>query len=191
MALFQEADPLQIGALITSPKGAKMAFIFRESGPAIWQPNDAMHPVFEPKVPKVFDEGATRINLVLQPKTPDQEAELKALDDWCLSAVAQQSEQLFGKALTVEQLTQCYQPCLKTSEKYPPNFRVKVNLSGSNATRYWNAAGLKTIAPDAWVGYAIRPRIRIKALWFMAKQFGIVMELTDAQILEAEVKCPF
>ena len=165
-----------------------MAFISRENGPALWQPDEAMQPVFEPKVFN-DDRDATRVNLVLQP-TAEQEADLRSLDEWCLATVAKQSEQLFGKALTVEQLAPCYQPCLKTSEKYPPNLRVKVNLSGTNATRYWNAVGRKTIAPDTWVGNAIKPRIRIKALWFMAKQFGIVMELTDAQILEAEVKCP-
>ena len=180
-------DDLQIGALVTSSKGAKMAFISCENAPALWLPSDAMLPVFEPKP---FEEDATRINLVLQP-TPEQEAELKSLDDWCLSTVAKRSEQLFGKVLTLEQLAPCYQPCLKTSDKYPPNLRVKVNLSGTNATRYWNAMGRRTIAPDTWIGNAVKPRIRIKALWFMAKQFGIVMELTDAQILEAEIKCPF
>ena len=180
-------EDLQIGALVTSSKGAKMAFISRENTPAMWIPGDTMQPVFEPKV---FEDGTTRLNLVLQP-TPEQESTLKSLDEWCLATVAQQSEQLFGKSLTLEQLTQCYQPCLKVSDKYPPNLRVKLNLSGANATRYWNAVGRKTIAPDTWVGTAVRPRIRIKALWFMAKQFDIVMELTDAQILELDVKCPF
>ena len=132
---------LQIGTLVTSSKGAKMAFISRENAPAMWLPDDTMQPVFEPKV---FEDGSkngtTRLNLVLQPSA-EQESTLKSLDEWCLAAVAKQSEQLFGKSLTLEQLTQCYQPCLKASDKYPPNLRVKLNLFGANATRYWNAVG--------------------------------------------------
>ena len=111
-------DHLQIGSLVTSSKGAKMAFISRKNEPAMWIPDDTMQPVFEPKVFN-DDRDATRVNLVLQP-TAEQEADLRSLDEWCLATVAKQSEQLFGKALTVEQLTPCYQPSLKTSEKYPP-----------------------------------------------------------------------
>ena len=114
-------DELQIGALVTSSKGGKSAFISRGGGPAVWQPCDAMLPVFEPSS---FDGKGSRLNLVLH-ITPEQEAEMRALDEWCLAEVARQSEQLLGKALTVEQLTPCYQHCLKTSDKYPPTIRVK------------------------------------------------------------------
>ena len=177
---------LQIGPLVTGSNGAKIAVISQENGPAMWMP-EAMQPVFEPKT---FEDGATRMTLVLHP-APEQEAYLKSLDAWCRAAVLLQSEQLFGKALTLQQITQCYQSSLKTSDNYPPNLRIKIALTGANATRYWNSAGQKTNAPDTWLGNTIRPRIRIKALRFMAKQFGIVMELTDAQILQVEAKCPF
>ena len=186
MAMFQE-DPLQIGALVTSSKGAKSAFISRGGGPAVWQPCDPMLPVFEPSS---FDGKSSRLNLVLH-VTPEQEAEVRALDEWCLAEVVRQSEQLFGKALTVEQLTPCYQPCLKTSEKYPPNVRVKLNLDGNRAACFWDSNKQRTAAPSSWLDAAIRPIIRIKAVWFMAKQFGIVLELTDAQITEVVPKCPF
>ena len=49
----------------------------------------------------------------------------------------------------------------------------------------------KAVAPSSWLDAAVRPIIRIKAVWFMAKQFGIFMELTDAQITEVVPKCPF
>ena len=177
---------LLICPLITSPNGAKMAFISQENAPVLWMP-EPMQPVFEPKP---FEEGATRMSLVLH-TAPEQETYIKSLDAWCRAAVLLQSEQLFGKALTLQQISQCYQSCLKTSDNYPPSLRVKIAVSGPSATRYWNSTGQKTKAPDTWLGYAIKPRIRIKALWFTAKQFGIVLDLTDAQILEAEVKCPF
>ena len=92
-----EFNDLQIGALVTSSKGAKSAFISRGGGPAVWQPCDPMLPVFEPSS---FDGKSSRLNLVLH-VTPEQEAEVRALDEWCLAEVAKQSEQLFGKALTV------------------------------------------------------------------------------------------
>ena len=91
---------LQIGPLVTSSNGAKMAFISQENGPAMWMP-EAMQPVFEPRT---FEDGATRMTLVLHPP-PEQEAYLRSLDEWCLAAVAKQSEQLFGKVLTLQQLT--------------------------------------------------------------------------------------
>ena len=177
---------LEIGALVTSSKGAKSAFISRQSGPAVWQPG-VMLPVFEPSS---FDGEGSRLNLVLH-LVPEQETEMRTLDDWCLATVAKQSEQLFGKALTPEQLTPCYQPCVKTSEKYPPNLRVKLNLDGNRATRFWDSNKQRTAAPGSWLDAAIRPIIRIKAVWFMAKQFGIVMELTDALITDVVPTCPF
>jgi len=180
-------DELQIGALVTSSKGGKSAFISRGGGPAVWQPCDAMLPVFEPSS---FDGKGSPLNLALH-ITPEQEAEMRALDEWCLAEVARQSEQLFGKALTAEQLAPCYQPCLKTSEKYPPNIRVKLNLDGHRAVCFWDSNKQRTAAPSSWLDVAFRPIIRIKAVWFMAKQFGIVLELTDAQITEVVPKCPF
>ena len=66
---------LLIGPLITSPNGAKMAFISKESGPALWMP-EPMQPVFEPKP---FEDGATRMSLVLH-TAPEQETYIKSLD---------------------------------------------------------------------------------------------------------------
>lgn len=182
-------DGLQIGHVATSAKGAKVAPIWQNGDcPALWRPAEHMTAVYEPSVYQ--DPSATRLNLVLRP-TPGQETELRELDEWCISCVASQSERLLGKDQSVDELRLLYQPCLRTSEKYPANVRVKLNLCGVAATRFWGEDGKKATAPASWTGSAVLPCIRIKGLWFMAKQFGIVLELTDARITENRAECPF
>lgn len=184
-----DATILQIGSVATSGKGAKSAPISLPGDkPAYWQPKVPLLACYEPSAYQNAD--ATRVNAVLRPAA-EHEAELKALDEWCLSFVAENSERLVGRAQSIEQLSGLYQPCLRTSDKYPPSVRVKMNLQGFSATKFWDEAGKATTAPASWTGCSVWPRIRIKGLWFMAKQFGIVLELSDAKVRQVETECPF
>ena len=180
---------LQIGSVATSGKGAKSApIVLPGDKPVFRQPASPLIAMYEPSAYQNAD--ATRINVVLRP-TPEQEQELKELDDWILAYIAENSERLLGKTHTTSQLTERYQTILKTSDKYPTTIRAKMNTQGFSATKFWNVEGKTCPAPSIWSGCAVWPRIRVKGLRFMSRQFGVLLELTDARVEQAETSCPF
>ena len=87
-----------------------------------------------------------------------------------------------------------YQPLVKTSEKYPPQIKAKVNLSGSAIVRCWDADRKGRGQPETWRGALVKPRLVLKGLYFMgAGLFGATMECTDVQIMQEDgnAECPF
>ena len=181
---------LQIGSIVTNTKGGKSAPIteYGNTKPAFWKSQEPMHAVLEPGA--YNEPNATRVNLMLR-LTEEQEKSLQELDNWCLDYAIQNAEKLFGKSLPAEQVKTRYVPCVKTSEMYPSTIRVKMNLTGLGATRFWNSNGHRVAAPQKWRGSTVNACVRLKSLWFMPSQFGIVLDLTDAQVTEAPEVCPF
>ena len=177
---------LSLGPLVTSAKGAKQAPISAGIGPAAWAPPGYHDVAFEPKP---YVEEATRVNLVLRAGTLEEQ--LRALDDWAVTAAAAVSEQLFGKALTKEQAAERYTPLLKESEKYAATFRLKMNVAGKGAVRLWTPSGQRREPPERWTMCSARPMILFKGLWVMGRDFGILAETTDVQLEERGMLCPF
>ena len=115
-----------------------------------------------------------------------QQDDLKALDEAILRLCCQSSERLFGKILSESQIRERYQGALKISDRYPPAVRLKMcNV------RYWSPAGLACEPPQNWTEASVKPAIRVKSLWFMTGSFGVLLELTDAQVTQEEKFCPF
>ena len=182
-------DTLQIGGIVISAKGGKTAPITQgDCGWAHWDPKETLQVVMEPGAYQ--DAAATRVNLMLRPNAA-QQAELEELDKWVLAYAAKNSERFFGKTLSAAQVKDRYLPCLKASDKYPPTVRVKMNLEGIGKTRFWTQDGEETAAPKSWAGCTVQAIIRLKALWLMPSQFGIILELTDAHVYEPQRVCPF
>jgi len=181
---------LQIGSVAVSAKGAKSAPIteYGTTKPAFWKSHENMYVVLEPGA--YNDHNATKVNLMLR-LTEAQENSLMDLDNWCLDYAVKNSERLFGKTLPVEQVRARYVPRVKTSEMYQSTIRVKMNLTGLGAVRFWTPNGQRATAPEKWRGSTVNACVRLKSLWFMPSQFGIVLELTDAQVTEAPELCPF
>jgi len=189
MAAALDLSALSLGPLVVSGKGAKQAAITAYGAPALWVPEGFRGVAFEPKGFLGMDE-ATRVNLVL--RAGDLEAQLRALDDWAVGAVAAASEEILGKAMTKDQAADRYIPLLKESEKYPATFRLKMNTAGRSATRLWTSEGVRRDAPERWTECAARPLINIRGVWVMGRDFGLLTETSDVQIQElAPTTCPF
>ena len=176
---------LTLGPLVTTAKGAKQAPF---TGAAAWAPPGYHDVVFEPKP---YVEDAARVNLVLRAGAGDLEAQLRALDDWAVTAAAAASEQLFGKVMSKEQAAERYTPLLKDSDKYAATFRLKMNVAGKNAVRLWTPEALRRGAPERWTQCSARPLIQLKGLWIMGRDFGVLAETSDVQLEERGAVCPF
>lgn len=148
-----------------------------------------MQVCFEPSA--YGDADASRVNIVFR---PDEEtiAWLEELDNWIVQAAAKESLRFFGKAKTAEQLTETYQPIVKRSARYPAQCKAKMNLADPSCTEIWEDE-VERPAPAAWAGCIVKPRIRIRGLFFMgAANFGAILECTELQITEeASAACPF
>ena len=98
----------------------------------------------------------------------------------------------FGQPLTYEQIRERYQPAIKVNtEKGYTTLRAKMNLSGPAKVRCWSPEKTPREMPLDWSMADVSPRLQIKGLWVMAREFGLLVEMTDALIEERSVVCPF
>ena len=184
-----DLSALTLGSVVTSGKGAKLAPLTDKGAPVIWAPPGFRGVAFEPK-PYLGGEEKNRVNLVL--RASDLEEQLRAIDDWVVSAVATASEELLGKALSAEQVRDRYTPLLKESDKYPATFRLKMNLHGRTATKLWTPEGARRDAPERWTECEIRPLIVFRGVWIMGREFGLLAETSDLKSQEVgQTTCPF
>ena len=177
---------LQLGELVTSQKGAKTCGL-TVRGTAIYWTTGSMEAPFEPRA---FDgQEASRVSLCLRPSESVQH-QLELLDDVILLLALANSTTLFGKDLSMEAIRDRYQSALKVSEK-GTLMRAKINLFGARPCRYWSKTNARADAPESWVGSQCTTRLCIKALWFMPKEFGVLLEVHDALVTQPDTETPF
>jgi hypothetical protein len=179
---------LHIADTVSSGKG-KSAQISGNGQPVYWQPG---------VLPVAFEAGnfskepASRVNMVFR-ATQIQEA-LNALDAFVVAYVAQHSDRILGKPMSLADVQKVYQPCLKRSDKYDPTFKCKINVEAPNQVRLWDGNKQPRKPPASWKGLAVSPRLRLKALWLMGCNFGCLWEATDLMFDEQpaqSIECPF
>ena len=182
-------DALTLGDVTTSGKGTKTAPFTCNGGPADFT-LPALQIAFEPSAYQ--SEEATRVNLVLKVGSV-HEPDLAKIDQWILETVAADPVKFFGKAKSRENLAETYTPCLKRTEKWGSQLKMKLNLPGSaGGVRLWTADKQPRGAPDAWAGCFVESRVRFRSLYFMGAQWGPVIDVTDLRLLsEAVNACPF
>ena len=182
---------LQLGEVQSSGKGAKSAAITLDGGSATF----TMEPMEVAYEPSAFqNEDSTRVNIVWRPGTSDIEQFLDGIDEWIMREVAANSTRLFGKARSVDSLKDSYTCILKKSDKWPSQFKAKMNTAEPSKVRIWDADGQPREPPKSWQGCVTRPRLRLKSVYLMGQQFGPILECTDVQIVEEAStgsSCPF
>ena len=183
MAAF-DLQAITLGDVSISGKGAKSAPLSLNGGPFNWQP-DAAQVVYEPT--SFSGEEVARVNLVMRANA-EVERQLTMLDEYVIGLATLESVKLFGKPMSEEEVKLRYNPLLKKSDKgYPPTFKAKVNLA---KLRCWDMSKQRREAPEAWTQCAVTPKILIKSLWFLSKEFGVLCEISDLLVDEASQECP-
>ena len=169
--------------------GAKIASIKAGEGDLVYQPNEFMRVPFEPST---FDKDpqATRLNLVLE-CTPQVQEAFQHFDEWLTEYLAEHSERILKKRLTVEQVKANYSSAVRVSDKgYAATLKVKMDTAGKNEVCLWHNLCSRpkpqTEAPSRWRDYRVRPRLHISHLWIMGSTFGPVVRITDALLEEDE-----
>ena len=179
---------LSLGDLVTSKRGTKSAPLSCANKPVVWIP-DAQNVAFEPKS---FNNDE-RMSLVMK-ATPAAIETLNALDEQIVQQCFADSQRIFGKNLTIDEVRLRYNPCLKLSDKgYEPTFKAKIALTGAGAIKCWNADKTMRKLPSSWVGCTVQPRILLRCIWVMPTAFGCLFECADTLLAEGEteISCPF
>ena len=152
-------------------------------GPAKWHPG-ALEVAFPPKG---FNEDQSRISFCLR-ATPEAQQTLKDLDAWAIKWARDNSQLIWGKALSEEIVADKLVPTFKAHEKYDPLLRAKIN---PKYVRWWDSMKQRRDVPEDWRGCVCQPEVLVKGLWFMGGQFGVTLEIQDAILEDASSSCPF
>ena len=147
-------------------------------------------PVTAPFGYSSFDEFAQRKNFDIR-CSPEMEEYFTQLNKWTLNYVANHSERLLKRKASTEQIQDMYKSPLNVKQGYAALLKAKVNTTGNNAIRFWDADGELTDEPTDWKTTKIIPQLRIRQLWLMGGNFGWVIEITDCQIFPRVMQCPF
>ena len=177
-------DGLTYGEVSSSGKGAKTVPLLGASSyspgtlQCLWQP-------------KGFNgEDTNRVSISFKP-TEDLVKDVRALESWVLDAVSGDPRKFFNTDLSPQQIQERFGSMLKTSDKGHQSFRAKMNFSGRNGVKCWSADRQRRDLPDDWPSCSVKPLFVFKGLWIMSREWGVLCELTDAQITESDGECPF
>ena len=152
-----DVSNLSLGDLVTSKRGIKSLPLSCADKPVVWKP-DAQNIAFEPKSFNNDD----RMNLVMQ-ASPAAIETLRALDEQIVQQCFADSQRIFGKSLTLDEVRLRYNPCLKLSDKgYETTFKAKIALTGTGAIKCWNADKTTCKLPSSWFGCAVQPRLVLR-----------------------------
>jgi hypothetical protein len=182
-----DLQALSLGEPVISGKGGKSVPASYDGKSVHWFPGPQTV-AFEPSA--YSGEDVSRVNLVMR-ASPGAVQALTELDEHLIGLAAANSAKIFGKALDEQEVRLRYNAGLKRSEKYPATWKAKVNLSGRNQLRLWDEHKQPRSQPATWVGCCVRPRVWFRGLWVMSKEFGPLFEVSDLQLDEASVECPF
>ena len=182
-----QMNSLSLGELVVSGKGAKQIPLQSHDEPLVWRPG----PLRVQWEPKAFnDPEASRVAICFQ-STDAVQNYLQQLEAWVLKTLASDPRRYFGQDLTQAQLEERYNPAIKVSQKGYTHLRAKMNLAGRNGVKCWDENKKARKLPDDWTYCEVEPSFVIKGVWVMNKDFGLLIEMTDALISESSTLCPF
>lgn len=177
-----ETSALTIGDVSSSGKGARTCPILPAT---LWSPGE-LQVLWQPKAYDGSD--ANRVSISFQP-THTAEKELLALEAWVLATVT--ADKRFFQDVTPAQIRERFVSCLKVSDKGLRSIRAKMNFTGRGAVRCWDQDRSPCPQPQDWPSCSVTPRFHIKGLWMMSRDWGLLIELTDALVTEYSAECPF
>ena len=179
-----ETTGLTFGELSSSGKGAKSIPI---NGPNSWAPGE-LKVLWQPRSFDGSDQNRVSISFQL---TDELEADTAALEDWVIAEMTARSKKYLGQDMTQAQVRERFVSLLKVSDKGYRSLRAKMNFTGRNAVQCWDSDKQKRDLPEDWLSGSVKPIFRIKGIWLMSRDWGLICEMEHAQISEAAEPCPF
>ena len=100
----------------------------------------------------------------------------------------QSSERLLKKPMSPEQVRLAYHSCVRDAKdhRYPPMLKCKIDKEGKHALRLWDDKDAAIPSPSNWRDIEMKVIVRLSHLWIMGAAFGLVLQVTDAQLFPKE-----
>ena len=153
---------------------------------------DKEHPTSTPFGVSTFNnDDATRKNIEFT-ICPSDEAKLNSIYTWALEYLASKPDIFFKKPVSKAELLELFKHPIVKKEKYEPRLKCKIDSAGKSKVLCWDAKNERCELPSDLRGYKLIPRVCVNHVWFMSKECGFVVLVTDLQLLECESEeCPF
>ena len=138
------------------------------------------------------NDDATRTNIEFT-ICPSDDEKRNSIYNWALQHLASKPGNFFKKPVSKAELQELFKhPIVRKDAKYEPRLKCKIDTAGKGQVRCWDAKNERCDLPSDLRGYKLIPRVCFNHVWFMSKECGFVVLVTDLQLLECESEeCPF
>ena len=193
MEFFQLADA------VPSSRGSKTCRLHDIDGEDVVYMTTGAAGMTAPFGATSFDTASTTKRKRFDIRLEDEET-LKffnSLNAWAVEYITNNSQRLFGRVLSREEVELQYLPCArKKSSHHMPMLYTKFWADGRGALRCWDEAGAPRELPTRWRHTWLHLRLHVSHLWIMGKDCGFVTECTDIRVLREEpesmaLACPW
>ena len=113
------------------------------------------------------------------------------MNECLIFEVAEKSEMLFGNSMDRDKIAEMYKNIVRQKDNFPSSIAAKMQLTGYNKTRFWDALKARIDAPNDFQGINYNVMIHIKGLYLTQNSWGLIANVADCQILSNSVSCPF
>jgi hypothetical protein len=182
---------LELALPLVSARGAKSCALTDGTSKCILSVGSKESLLTTPFGASSFGEEQTQRKTIEFRLPPQWVEHFRNFDAWAIVYLAANSERLFKKVLTEDQVIEMYKPTVTQRGSYPATLRCKLNVGGSTSVRCWNALDQRMAIPEDFRGYDLLPRVHISHLWCMSKEVGFVLNVHDMMCIPQSSECPF
>jgi len=117
---------------------------------------------------------------------------LRDVEDAVIDAVVEQSEEIFQKPMTRDELLPMFNSNIKENPGHPPKFRVKVDTDMNDCLKAEVFDANKNRLPKDNVTSGMysrnsgRPIVEMCSVYFLNRKFGVTWKLHQLQVFEPE-----
>ena len=184
---------IMLGNILTNSKGGRYIPLRTEGGSDVptWK-SDWLKVIWNPSC--YGDPEAVRVSMCLE---PDEAAraffrETEELVTKALSEHSQRDSRIFGKPLKPEEVKERLTSAVKTSTRGTEFLKLKLNY---DKMRLWGPDG-EELPVQKWdlQGCLCKVHVELRQVWLMSSQCGVLAEVTDVMLQQAEPpkpQCPF
>ena len=120
----------QLSEATTNSKGAKSCKLESSGAQVVFNLGDSLSPAYSPFGATNYGDDTSSRQTIEFKLNPEQQKHWEAFDTWCLSYLHTNSESIFKKQLTQEQLRESYRSPVTRKEGFEPHLRCKINIGG-------------------------------------------------------------
>ena len=179
----------------TSSMGRKLAQLKQDGGEDVFY--GCTSPLIAPFGPSNFDKNGTvaqRLSLDIRIDNDLMVTYFKGLDAWAVPYLTEHSQRIFGRQMSLEQVSAIYRPCLRQKEGYDPLLHTKVTMDGEKATLFWDTKRQERAPPTYWRNARALYKLNIAFLWLSGGLCGFTINVVDCQVVSEQPdgrECPF